>query len=382
MSRYCHFLGSVLLLPLAYSHSVLAQGRAAPPIAAPPAAIAQSTDHALLEKVAASLEGATEFAATLKPPLAPNQPPSSLRAQAYFRLGEIGTPEALTAILRVEAKAAKVNLIPATVPLGSEKPLATAKTPDNTTYAIFSTMLFGGQDFVLTYTKTPDDPKSWTRPVLLPIPSQSGYKVKLPQMTFQAPDAIKFDYTFVNSGTQGNPAPLPEPKTFSFSLAEVLRDTDKDGWTDIEEARLGLDSKKADTDGDGIPDGQDTCPDFARPVGADIDPNSQILERAAFAALAFRDDRTVLALDPKTPKFQIIGYPGPILINHHLPAENTFDSFPCIHRLSFTCQVSENKATVSIRDYWGPMASTWKDVLLWKPYDQWVVTGIRAMGGS
>ena len=43
-------------------------------------------------------------------------------------------------------------------------------------------------------------------------------------------------------------------------LAAVFRDSDRDGATDVEEARLGTDPGDADTDGDGIPDGADPAP--------------------------------------------------------------------------------------------------------------------------
>src|SRR5690606_32306634 len=43
-------------------------------------------------------------------------------------------------------------------------------------------------------------------------------------------------------------------------LAEVYADTDADGFTDIAEARMGLDPRRADTDGDGRADGADSAP--------------------------------------------------------------------------------------------------------------------------
>jgi hypothetical protein len=45
-----------------------------------------------------------------------------------------------------------------------------------------------------------------------------------------------------------------------FDLAVLLRDRDKDGLTDIEEYRLGLDFTNRDTDGDGVLDGHDPLP--------------------------------------------------------------------------------------------------------------------------
>lgn len=44
----------------------------------------------------------------------------------------------------------------------------------------------------------------------------------------------------------------------------IRKDTDGDGLTDLAEARLGTDPKKADTDGDGLRDAVDPCPLVAR----------------------------------------------------------------------------------------------------------------------
>ncbi|HEV7519370.1 MAG TPA: hypothetical protein VGR07_24025, partial [Thermoanaerobaculia bacterium] len=49
-------------------------------------------------------------------------------------------------------------------------------------------------------------------------------------------------------------------KVAAFHLAEIARDSDGDGLTDLVERRLGLDPAKADTDGDGLPDAADPAP--------------------------------------------------------------------------------------------------------------------------
>ncbi len=52
-------------------------------------------------------------------------------------------------------------------------------------------------------------------------------------------------------------------------LADLQRDTDGDGLTDIAEWAMLLDPKRADTDGDGIPDGRDPLPQVAASHTAD-----------------------------------------------------------------------------------------------------------------
>jgi hypothetical protein len=54
------------------------------------------------------------------------------------------------------------------------------------------------------------------------------------------------------------------PQEWRLSLPEIERDSDRDGWSDIEEARLGLDPHNPDSDIDGIPDGSDVCPNYAQ----------------------------------------------------------------------------------------------------------------------
>ncbi|MBM3459430.1 MAG: hypothetical protein FJX77_12975 [Armatimonadetes bacterium] len=55
--------------------------------------------------------------------------------------------------------------------------------------------------------------------------------------------------------------------SWSFSLAALRKDDDRDGLTNVVEKRLGLDPKKPDTDGDGTLDGRDVNP-LAKPTGA------------------------------------------------------------------------------------------------------------------
>ena len=71
-----------------------------------------------------------------------------------------------------------------------------------------------------------------------------------------------------------------EPVELRASLADIMKDSDGDGLTDLAEERLMLDPHNPDTDGDGIPDGEDAVPNLA-------DKPSTPRQEAFAAALAF-----------------------------------------------------------------------------------------------
>ncbi len=83
-------------------------------------------------------------------------------------------------------------------------------------------------------------------------------------------------------------------------LADLERDSDGDGFTDLLEAKLGTDPRNADSDGDGIPDGDDDFPqasaraepDALAPVIVDVLRRLTGFERAAVVEPAYRDDRS------------------------------------------------------------------------------------------
>lgn len=72
-----------------------------------------------------------------------------------------------------------------------------------------------------------------------------------------------------------------------MSLADLARDSDGDGLTDIEEARLGLDPHNRDTDGDGVVDGDDVLPLTA--YNAKTDPRTTAVAKLILARLIGHD---------------------------------------------------------------------------------------------
>ncbi len=78
-------------------------------------------------------------------------------------------------------------------------------------------------------------------------------------------------------------------------IADIVRDTDGDGLTDLAEQQLLLDPANADTDGDGIRDGDDGLPNVANAAGGGI------AHRAWATALRFATHLPDLAIDAFVP---------------------------------------------------------------------------------
>lgn len=320
------------------------------------------------------------------------------RTAAYIKLSDIGTEQSLAAARRVEERLKATPLLPATVSLGvwphpmwhfgdSEiKPFATARTSDGTTYAIvYDDLLGDSNDLFLISTKTPDDRTSWTRPILIPNRIYRGFHG--PKLTEGKPGGLIF--TFV----QGTPAPrnimegeLAPPEkapdlgkqTWILSLQALRQDSDGDGWTDIEEKRLGLDPNNKDSDGDGIPDGQDVCPNFAPRTVEANDEEVHILQKAVFAEYGLSRSGALLLVEPGSRHFQVWGYRGPILFldgpkswkTQH-PEGGIFVSWKITSR-------TDRDATVSLSDYEGPLAASGLELHLHKFGKEWFVTARTA----
>lgn len=75
-------------------------------------------------------------------------------------------------------------------------------------------------------------------------------------------------------------------------LADLMRDTDADGMTDVAERRVGLDPAAADTDGDGRLDGADPVPLTA--WSPDIPPARNALARVILQRLTGHDEGAIV----------------------------------------------------------------------------------------
>jgi hypothetical protein len=321
------------------------------------------------------------------------------RTAAYARLGAIGTEQSLAAARRVEQKLKATPLLPATVPLGiwphpmwhfadvETKSLATTQTADGTTYAIVNSDLLGDSyDLFLVSSRSPKDPRSWTRPILIPNRIYRGFHGET--LTEGKPGQLVFTFVQGEPGARDimegqlappKSAPQLGKQTWVLSLETLGQDSDGDGWTDIEEQRLGLNPRNSDTDGDGIPDGQDICPNYAPTAGEENDEEVQILQKAVLAEYGLSRSRALLLVRPGSKRFQIEGYRGPVLYLNDIkewtashPEGGIFLSWKIATR-------STSDTAVSFTDYEGPLAGGEVELRLHKYGQEWFVIG-RTLG--
>jgi hypothetical protein len=130
-----------------------------------------------------------------------------LRITAYARLGELGTPESLDAVRRIEATARQWPTAPMTISrarsphpawhmsTGPFRPLAETTGENGVHYAIILASYFGPWNAFLVSDHVPADVESWTRPKLIPRPIFPG--VSEPRLVLQAADRLVFTFTHV-----------------------------------------------------------------------------------------------------------------------------------------------------------------------------------------
>jgi hypothetical protein len=338
----------------------------APADRGPIASVERSSDVTWLERIAASAAFAREVQGRSSIGMA-----KALRIAAYARLGAIATSDSLAAIARVEREMAAAPLTPSTVPLDvwptvgwhmsdndlSGGPLATAAPENGVTYAVVDAALLGGNDYFLISTRTPLDRTSWSRPKLIA----------------PAPRRIDGDHATLAWRGPRTLVLTAAGQTVQIAIDEIERDSDGDGWTDLEEARIGTNPHNPDSDDDGIPDGRDVCPLYALPQGAD--DSSMILQAAVFGAFALTGSRELLYVMPQTPRVHLVGYGGPVLFDRAIPKSGDGDGAVYVSWKIISKTASD--AVVQLTDWEGMLAGGGQDVTLKKIGEKWVVVAVR-----
>jgi hypothetical protein len=307
------------------------------------------------------------------------------RVDAYVRLGELGTPESLAAIHRIREIARHETPAPSHVgpaSWGSEngyKPwiLAHAALPHGETLAVVSGRYLGGGPDLYLISRQADDPAElWTRPRLIPCTSCWDPVIKI--ALAKSGKAI----LALATGSHGRPVGVGTlaPSAVDASsldahfsrlpVASVLEDADNDGWTDLEEHRIGLDPRNRDTDGDGVTDGQDSCP--LLPLSkADKGDEAEIAAQVFFVMLGFSGSRELLhVVAPAGKPVHFWGYGGPIL---YVPGPECAFGEP--RYISWTI-IERTKDSACVAFSLGDSGSTWR---LRKIAGEWYVTRLQEL---
>jgi hypothetical protein len=174
-------------------------------------------------------------------------------------------------------------------------------------------------------------------------------------------------------------APLQPPKVSApqiseFAVEDIDRDSDSDGWTDIEEQTLGFDPRRRDSDGDGLEDADDPAPSYAPPASDAGDEDIQILQDAIFAVFGLSESPWVLfARDDTVRKLQPRGLPEPVVFNKPLKSDPLTGGPGGVFVTWKLVSKDASEAVVEISDWEGPLAAGGQEVRLRKLHDAWIV---------
>lgn len=329
-----------------------------------------ATDVTWLERIVSSPVAATE----LRPGGGLANHAKDLRSAAYVRLGRLATPESLAAIKRIETEARKVypaatqstpgDFVHPGWHFGDSElhPIAQTTNANGVTYGIISSSLLGDFDLFLISTTTPGDASSWSRPLLIPKKVYRGFSK--PKLTVDRAGQLVFSYD----------QQRPPRRALRLSIKQIETDSDADGWTDVEERRLGIDPNNKDSDGDGIPDGRDVCPNYSLTEDDKNDDEIRIFQKAVFVTFGLSGSRHLLLAGPKVKRVHLWGYAGPVIYGQDVKSWSRNHQPGAVY-VSWRIQKlrSENDVMVEIVDYEGPLAGGGQNVLLRKINGEWIV---------
>jgi TonB family protein len=347
-----------------------------------------SSDVGLLERLAYAGPTSDDLKRDRRP-----LPAEAFRVSAFARLGELGTPESLAAVDRIVRAAARVtptadrqaaDAWPSPAFSSASTPafsLARLTAPDGRSYGVTQWNVYGRSELFLLTSTAPAGPSSWSRPRLIPErvedPASNGrlmWKAGDLELTFDEEDRSR-PRSPAPGSSRGPAARSRRSRVVTINVADVLRDSDHDGWTDIEERRIGLDPANPDTDGDGILDGADTCPTFAAPRGRPPDETHEIVQAAFFATFGITRSRMLIKVRPEAPRVHLTGYLGPVMYDDTPPA-STAGAVPrdvdAVRWLDWEIVNRTADSAVMLLNSWnGPRQESGRNVYLRKIRGRW-----------
>jgi hypothetical protein len=320
-------------------------------------------------------------------------PPNSLagetRRLAYVRLGQIGTPDAIAALARIRAGARSWPVTPAAVPLGvwphpaphvgssRPQPFVSIDSPDGTTYGLIAGALLGDTDLFLV-SRPPRG--EWSRPRLVPGRFFPG--IEAPALTWAGPGVLTF--SFVQRERPAPPSIMsprlrnpPQPASFgpqvkTVDLAVVSRDSDGDGWTDLEEERLTLEPQNPDTDDDGVRDGADPAPNHSARLDQE-DDETVVVREALFVTFGINRSRAMIQVGSVPRPVQVWGFRGPVIYGVDTARWQASHDLGYVQVSWNITSLTADAAVIQVRDYEAPLSAASYRLRLARIDSTWVV---------
>ena len=334
--------------------------------------IERSTDVAWLERISTdALFAESEDASRSRYVAVKNS-----RGAAYVRLGALGTPESVAAIARIESAARGRSIQPPRIVPGGRVNHAAPHMGDSTwTIAADAALPDGRRVGALTFDWY--GPRSlflatqaegrWSRPHLVPIAVPHE-----PVITLEPLAAGRLRVRFSAGRRQGEMMSQihPTPDAVEVTLAEVERDSDGDGWTDVEEQYLELGFRLVDSDLDGLPDNRDAAPNYKDDGKSTDSGEAQIIQRAIFAMFGFTESPGALFVGDDSRRVQVYGLPGPVFYRAARGAVQV--TWKIVERTA-------SEATVQMTDFENVLAASGNAVKLRRIGDGWYVVSIRGL---
>jgi hypothetical protein len=249
-------------------------------------------------------------------------------------------------------------------------PLGRVAAPDGRTYALIGADLLGPMSLHIQWRPTTAPPGSpWSRPRLTRLPYPAGDRFE-PDLEWRD-EAIVVSFDLQDNQRVRQCGLTPGRQRRVIDLTRDLRDSDGDGWTDLEEDVLGLDASNQDTDEDGVPDGEDSTPSFRPDAAQAQSEESRILERAVFAAFGTTASRWALLVNPSSPKVQLWGMSGPVIYDREKPTEAQSLCAGGVYVSWRIARRSADEAVVELTDWEGLLAAGGQEIRLRKIDGEW-----------
>jgi hypothetical protein len=294
-----------------------------------------------------------------------------LKQHALTTLGRIGTASAIEAVQQFDDWSKKRYAEPQPFQMGlqqsaidhiapySVKPLAQTTDSENRIWALVPLNRYGKVDLWLT---SLNEDNQWSSPIFLNLPGLPEPR-RLSETTWNIQCKLQ---------VEGDSFKIEcDNRTYKSQISDHLKDTDKDGLSDIVEVRLLTDPYNPDSDEDGLPDGEDSNPLTPRHKQAD---DITEIRQAVFSILfATSNSKNAIVIIDRGDfaKQEYHGFGGVVLraLEHR-------DGFVNVTSINIKYQ-SDDSATATISDWEGSEEASTHEAKLQKINGKWIVVEFR-----